>query len=166
MESGLWALAGVAVGGLINLLLWSIQFKAQRIREDRQLAALKIEELSRILTNAERILKMVTSQSIRAPSLVELWRDKDPWAELDLIQARSMVAIYFSHVVDAFDAMQMHILAFSRELQELMGSGALDKSSLSAHYPAFVNARNLVLEHCMEKIWAVPKKRQSVAKKA
>ncbi len=151
MESGLWALAGVIVGALLNFFIWIAQYRIQKKRDEKQLFALKIEEISQILTEADRIVKKVVSDSIKTMDLVQLWRDKDPWADLNLIKARIITVIYFPHAINAFDEMQTHILNLSKELQAMMRIGASDKSSLNKYYIDFINVRNNFLNVCVDK---------------
>lgn len=151
MDNGLWALVGVGVGTLLNLLIWFVQFRARSRRDDRATAYGKLEELARILTRTDEIVRNAITQSMVAPDLVALWKEKTFWADLNLIQARIIVSIYFHDALDLFDQMQIPLLEFSNTLKLLMERGGFeDRSSLGQFYDKFASARMPVLDRCQK----------------
>jgi hypothetical protein len=151
MNSGLWALAGVGVGTLLNLLVWFVQFKLQRRREEWITACGKLEELARLLTKTDELIKNAVTESMVAPDLIALWKDKKFWTNLNLIYARVIVSIHFPKALDLFDQMQVPLLEFSNIIKLLMERGGFeDRSGLAEFHDKFASARTLFLQECQK----------------
>ncbi len=151
MDSGIWVLLGVGVGTLLNLLVWLVQFRVQRQKEERLAAGAKLEELARLLMQTDAIVKTAVTETMVAPDLVALWKNRKLWADLNLIHARIIVSIYFHDALKAFDEMQMPVLQFSEAVKELMQrGGSADRSSLGQYHDKFATARMGLLDKCLE----------------
>ena len=151
MYSGLWVLAGVVVGTLLNLLVWLVQFRAQRKKEEWTIACEKLEELALLLTKADELVKNAVTESMVTTDLITLWREKKFWADLGLTHARVIVSIYFRNALDLFERMQAPLFELSNAVKLLMERGEFeDRSGLGQFHDKFASARVLLLDKCQK----------------